>query len=1152
MHSHDAAHPPGTAHAAQGGATHSRMAELPAGAQRISRIRREYNQFVANETLEDYSLRFTAKSARKWSCGRVANTALGSISFLALEAIGAAITLSYGFSNAVLAIVVMGLLIFLTGLPISYYAAKYGVDMDLLTRGAGFGYIGSTLTSLIYASFTFIFFAIEAVILAMALQMCFGIPLSVGYLVSALVVIPLVTYGITVISRFQVSTQPIWIMLSVLPFIFIALHMPAQLTGWTTFTGESGDPTGEPTLLAFGACASVAGSLIAQIGEQVDFLRFLPPQRQAGKFRWWLALVSAGPGWIVIGVLKLLAGSLLAYLALAHGVPMLHALEPTQLYRVGFEYVFASPELALWVTGFFVLVSQVKINVTNAYAGSIAWSNFFSRLTHSHPGRVVWLVFNVLLALMLMGSGVFHALEQVLGWYSNVAIAWIGAVVADLVVNKPLGLSPRHVEFKRAHLYDINPVGVGSMLIASVVSISAFAGLLGPVLHALAPFLALGVAFVCAPLLALLTRGRYYIARTPYQPAAGVTSQRCCICENTFEIEDVAYCPAYAGHICSLCCSLDVRCEDLCKADARLSSQVLRMLAKVLPPKIVTQFNSSLGHYLGVFSIMVMSVAAILYLLYLQQTAAPGSNTPEVAATMWKVFMSFTLIAGVASWLLVLAHQSRKVAQEESVRQTQLLMQEIDAHERTDAQLQKAKEVAESANLAKSRYVTSISHELRTPLNSVLGYAQLLQRDESIPPAKRDAIEVIRRSGEHLAGLIDGLLDIAKIEAGKLHIHRGEVFFRDLLDQMVKMFTLQAAGKGLEFRVDLQDELPHMVYADERRLRQVLINLLSNAIKFTERGHVALRVRYLRQLAEFEIEDTGIGIAPEDLERVFQPFERGRIGNRSTVGGTGLGLTISKLLVEIMGGQIQAQSTPGQGSTFRFTLMLSQVTSPTVTRGAQRRVRGYIGPRRTVMVADDDAGHRNMMAALLEPLGFHVIAARDGAECLQVSSASPIDLFLLDVSMPGMTGWELAERLRASERPDTPIIMVSANAYENRRNAGAQSHHDDFIVKPVDFWQLLEKVGQHLRLEWLYEDPEPEVAPPPLPAQARTSRATLDALWSLGQIGHVRGIHRKLDEMLSGEDEATQALATHLRVLVKDFQLNRYMKVLEDLRAEAG
>ncbi|MCW5620575.1 MAG: response regulator [Burkholderiales bacterium] len=1115
--------------------------------QRISRVRREYNQFVANETLEDYSLRFTAKSARKWTCGRVANTALGSISFLALEAIGAAITLSYGFNNAVLAIMVVGLVIFLTGLPISYYAARYGIDMDLLARGAGFGYLGSTVTSLIYASFTFIFFAIEAAILAMALEMCFGIPLWAGYLVSALVVIPVVTHGITLISRFQVWTQPLWVVLSLLPFVFIALHRPAELSGWTTYPGAAG--SSGTHLLAFGAAASVAFSLVGQIGEQVDFLRFLPPQRKVGKLRWWAALLAAGPGWIVLGVLKLLAGSLLAFLALAHGVGAERAVEPTQMYRVGFEYVFTSPTLALWITGLFVVICQIKINVTNAYAGSIAWSNFFSRLTHSHPGRVVWLVFNVLLALLLMMLGVFHALEQVLGWYSNVAIAWIGALVADLVVNKPLGLSPRHIEFKRAHLYDVNPVGLGAMVIASALSISAFAGLFGATAQALAPFLALGIAFVATPLLALLTRSRFYSARAAQPPAT--PSARCCICENEFEAEDMTHCPAYAGSICSLCCSLDARCEDSCKTDARLSQQLFKALGTILPPRAIERLNSSLGHYLGVSLVFGTAIGAILYLLYLHESISAHIPAGDVESILWKVFLVFSVIAGIAAWLLVLAHETRKVAQEESVRQTQLLIQEIEAHKRTDAQLQKAKEVAEGANLAKSRYVTSISHELRTPLNSVLGYAQLLLRDEGMPAARRDAIEVIRRSGEHLAGLIDGLLDIAKIEAGKLHLHRGEVFFRDLLEQMVSMFRLQAEAKGLEFRFESSHDLPELVYTDERRLRQILINLLSNAIKFTEDGHVTLRVRYARQLAEIEIEDSGMGIAPEDLERVFLPFERGRIAARSQVSGTGLGLTISKLLVEIMGGRLRARSRLGTGSVFTCTLMLSQVTTPTVVRPAQRRVRGYLGPPKSIVVTDDDEGHRDLISGLLEPIGFHVLCASNAQECLQISEAMAVDLFLLDVNMPGVNGWELARALRDTDHADRPIVMVSADAYESQRAPGTSPcHHDDFIVKPVDFWQLLEKIRHHLHIEWLYEESTPPPLPAPLPATASAPPDVLDALWSLGQMGHVRAIHNKLDEMENGE-ASTRALALHLRVLVKEFQLNRYMKVLEALRADA-
>src|ERR1700761_9763014 len=226
------------------------------GQQNILRERRQYNQWVANETLEDYALRFTATKIRKWSNFRVGNAALGTVAFLVLEAVGATITLSYGFTNAVAAILVVGAIIFALGLPVSYYAAKYGVDIDLLTRGAGFGYIGSTITSLIYASFTFIFFAIEAVILATALDMCFGIPRPIGYLVSAVVIIPLVIYGITLISRFQLWTQPVWIILNLLPFAAIAWANPHSFAEWRSFPGEHGDSAGHLDLLLFGTAAS--------------------------------------------------------------------------------------------------------------------------------------------------------------------------------------------------------------------------------------------------------------------------------------------------------------------------------------------------------------------------------------------------------------------------------------------------------------------------------------------------------------------------------------------------------------------------------------------------------------------------------------------------------------------------------------------------------------------------------------------------------------------------------------------------------------------------------------------------------------------------------------------------------------------------------
>ncbi|MGY4320467.1 signal transduction histidine kinase/purine-cytosine permease-like protein/ActR/RegA family two-component response regulator [Bradyrhizobium sp. JR3.5] len=1046
-----------------------------AGRQRIDRVRRQYNQWVANQTLEDYALRFTAKSARRWSAARVANTALGAISFLALEAIGGTITLNYGAINASAAILVVSVIIFLCGLPIAYHAAKSGIDIDLLTRGAGFGYIGSTITSLIYASFTFIFFAIEAVILASALDMCFGIPRPIGYLISAVVIIPLVVYGITLISRFQVWTQPLWVILHIMPFAAIAWANPHSFTEWRKFAGEHGDPAGNLDLLLFGTAASVVFALVAQIGEQVDFLRFLPRDRRTSRKAWWIALLSAGPGWIVLGALKLLAGSFLAFFALSHGVSAEHAAEPANMYLEAFRYVLSQPDLAMALTGTFVILSQVKINVTNAYAGSIAWSNFFSRLTHSHPGRVVWLVFNVVVALLLMEIGVYKALEQTLALYSNVAIAWVGALVADLVINKPLGLRPQHIEFKRAHLCDINPVGVGAMTIATVVSISAFYGLFGPTAKALSAFVALAVAFITAPLIAWATGGKYYIARKPKRSWQNIESIQCCICEHAFEPEDMAACPAYAGPICSLCCSLDARCHDLCKPHGRIGAQVSEALGKVMPQPIYARINSQLGHYLGVFAVSAGLVALVLGLIYLQTTAAMHANE-LLADVLWKVFFALTLIIGVVAWLFVLAQQSRRAAEDETRRQTTLLIQEIDAHKRTDAELQRAKEVAEAANLAKSRYVVGLSHELRSPLNAISGYAQLLEQDDSLPVRPRGQVRVVRRSADHLSGLIDGILDISKIEAGRLYLSRDEVRLNDFLEQLVGMFRLQAAAKSIDFVFRRPAVLPVVVYADEKRLRQILINLLSNAIKFTQTGKVQFVVHYRSPVAEFEVIDTGPGIQPDDLERIFAPFERGALGVTQPQTGTGLGLTISRLLAGVMGGDIKVLSTVGTGSTFRVKLLLSEVTNPRRDAPVDAPVYGYHGPRKTILITDDDPTHRDLLREILAPLGFILLSAPDGPGCLALAQHCRPDMFLLDISMAGMDGWTVAETLRSEGHHQARILMISASALEAHGAPLAQPFHDGYLMKPIDIPRLLESIRQLLKIEWQYEA---EQVPPP-------------------------------------------------------------------------
>jgi signal transduction histidine kinase/CheY-like chemotaxis protein/purine-cytosine permease-like protein len=1119
-----------------------------AGPQRIDRVRRQYNQWVANQTLEDYALRFTAKSARRWSAARVANTALGAISFLALEAIGGTITINYGVTNATAAILVVSVIIFACGLPIAYHAAKWGIDIDLLTRGAGFGYIGSTITSLIYASFTFIFFAIEAVILATALELCFGIPRPVGYLISAVVIIPLVTYGITLISRFQLWTQPLWIILHIMPFVAIAYASRHSFAEWIKFPGEHGDPAGHLDLLLFGTAASVVFSLVAQIGEQVDFLRFLPRDRRTSRTSWWIALLSAGPGWIVLGALKLLAGSFLAYFALSHGVSTEHAAEPAQMYLEAFRYVLSQPDLALALTGTFVILSQLKINVTNAYAGSIAWSNFFSRLTHSHPGRVVWLVFNVVVALLLMEIGVYKALEQTLALYSNVAIAWVGALVADLVINKPLGLRPRQMEFKRAHLYDINPVGVGAMMIATVVSISAFYGLFGPTAKALSPFVALIAAFAAAPLIAYATGGKYYIARKPKRAWQNLPAIQCCICEHSFEPEDMASCPAYAGPICSLCCSLDARCHDLCKPHARIQAQFSDTLGKILPAPIYARINSQFGHYIGVFLISAGLVGMTLGLIYLQTSAAVHADNLQLSDVLWKVFFALTIIIGVVAWLFVLAQQSRRAAEEETKRQTVLLMQEIDAHKRTDSELQRAKEVAESANLAKSRYVVGLSHELRSPLNAISGYAQLLEQDSSLLQKPRDQVRVVRRSADHLSGLIDGILDISKIEAGRLYLSRDEVRLSDFLDQLVGMFRLQAAAKGIDFVFKRPAVLPLVVYADEKRMRQILINLLSNAIKFTQRGSVHFVIHYRSPVAEFEVTDTGPGIQPDDLERIFAPFERGALGVSQPQTGTGLGLTISRLLAGVMGGDIRVTSKVGTGSTFRMKILLSEVTNPTRIAPVDAPIFGYRGPRKTILITDDDPTQRDLLREVLAPLGFILLSAPDGPACLNLAQHCRPDLFLLDISMSGMDGWTVAETLRSTGHHHARILMVSASALEAHGTPLAQPFHDGYLMKPIDIPRLLELIGQLLKIEWQYQSDAVPVSYWKPSAGTRPPVRHVEELISLGQMGYIRAIQVKLDEI--GADYPEHAgFVSQMRSYVDRFDLDQYMATLKTLHS---
>ncbi|WP_406193073.1 MULTISPECIES: purine-cytosine permease family protein [unclassified Streptomyces] len=518
---------------------------------------------AVKETLEDYTLRFAPRSYRRWTPMVVATTALGGIAYMADFSIGAGIGLAHGTGNALLAILVAAVVIFVTGFPLAYYGARYNIDLDLITRGSGFGYFGSVLTSVIFASFTFIFFALEGSIMAQGLKLGLGLPLWLGYLVSTLMVIPLVIYGMSALSKLQVWTTPIWLLLMVAPLVYLVATDPGTVDRFLAYAGTDGEGGVNTAAVLLGA--GVCLSLIAQIGEQIDYLRFMPPKTEANKRAWWTAVVMAGPGWVVLGALKQAIGVFLAVYILAEVGPTA-APEPIQQFKGAFDAMMPS-WLVLPLAVVLVVISQIKINVTNAYSGSLAWTNSFTRVTGRYPGRMVFVLVNLAFALALMEADMFSFLNSILGFYSNCAIAWVVTVATDIGVNKYLlKLSPHAPEFRRGMLYAVNPVGVVAFVAASGLSIAMYFHALGDTLQPYSPVAAAVIAFALTPLMAVATKGKYYLRRTddgiaePILDAdgnpSGVTYE-CHVCRQQFERPDVAACRTHDAVVCSLCLSTD-------------------------------------------------------------------------------------------------------------------------------------------------------------------------------------------------------------------------------------------------------------------------------------------------------------------------------------------------------------------------------------------------------------------------------------------------------------------------------------------------------------------------------------------------------------------------------------------------------------------
>lgn len=471
------------------------------------------------------------------------------------------------------------------------------------------------------------------------------------------------------------------------------------------------------------------------------------------------------------------------------------------------------------------------------------------------------------------------------------------------------------------------------------------------------------------------------------------------------------------------------------------------------------------------------------------------------------------------------------------------------------ARLRAAKEAAEAANEAKTRFLASVAHEIRSPLNAIYGYAQLLERGEG-----KDALgaaRVIRRSAEHLAHLVEGLLDIAQVEGGAMRISREAIRFPEFLEQLIAMLDLQARAKGLALVLDIPARLPEFVHADPKRLRQVLINLATNAIKFTDHGTVTIRVEYRNELATFTVIDTGIGIAPEDAKRVFAPFERvgGVAGERP---GVGLGLAITQALVHIMGGDIRLESAPGEGSRFIVRLMLSQPLSPPSEPAPEAgAVTGYLGRERWILLIDDDPAHLAMVRSLLEPLGFQVRTASNAETGLALAAHVQPDLVLCDVMLGDESGWEVAEQLRRRHGAALRIVMLSGEGPHSGYPRADGPANDTFVMKPFDFTVLLDVIAGQLGIEWVRAAGLPReagagevVCSLPLTIAPRAA-AYCAEIERLVRIGHVRAIEAEIDALAALAPEAGP-LAERMRCALDSFDLKALARLAQTVQDDAA